>query len=83
MTQRGDAPVVTDAPLAEALHTLQRVVLGVLLAFLGMAGYGVATDAFSKHQYLVALVAAVGSVVAVALVAALFVDGWREGEAAS
>jgi len=72
---------VTAPPLAEALHTLQRVVLGVLVAVLGMTGYGVATDAFSKQQYLVAVVAAVGSVVAVALVAALFVEGWREGAA--
>jgi len=70
---------VTESPLAEAFHTLQRVVLGVLIAFLGMTGYGVATDAFSNRQYLVALVAAAGSVVAVALVAALFVEGWREG----
>jgi len=74
---------VTASPLVEAFHSLQRVVLGVLLAFLGMTGYGVATDAFSKQQYLVALVAAVGSAVAVALVVALFVEGWREGAATS
>lgn len=70
---------MAESPLVEAVHTLQRVVLGVLIAFLGMAGYGVATDAFSKNQYLLALVAAVGSLVAVALVLALFVEGWREG----
>lgn len=70
---------MTESPLAEAVHTLQRVVLGVLLAFLGMTGYGVATDAVSKQQYLVAVAAAVGAVAAVALVAALFVEGWRAG----
>lgn len=73
---------MTESPLVEALRTLQRVVVGVLIAFLGMTGYGVATDAFSKRQYLVALVAAVGSVAAVALVVALVVEGWREGRPA-
>ena len=80
---RADAVPVTESPLAEAFHTVQRVVLGVLLTFLGMTGYGVATDAFSNQQYLLAAGAALGAVVAVALVAALFVEGWQEGASAS
>jgi uncharacterized membrane protein YjjB (DUF3815 family) len=73
---------MAESSLAEAFHTLQRVVLGVLIAFLGMTGYGVATDAFAESQYVIALAAAVGSLVVGALVVALFVEGWREGRPA-
>jgi hypothetical protein len=69
----------TVAALESALRTLQRVVLGVLLAFLGMQSYGVAVRALPDGRYALAFAAAAGAVVAVALVAALFVEGWRDG----
>ena len=69
----------TVSTLGSALRTLQRVVLGVLLAFLGLQSYGVAARALPEGRYALAFAAAAGAVLAVALVAALFVEGWREG----
>ncbi|WP_143052183.1 hypothetical protein [Halobacterium jilantaiense] len=65
--------------LESALRTLQRVVLGVLLAFLGLQSYGVAVRALPDGRYALTFAAAAAAAVAVALVAALFAEGWRAG----
>ena len=70
---------MTESPLVEAFHTLQRVVLGVLVALLGMFAYGIAIRAFPNGQYLTAVLASAASIVALLGVVALFVEGWREG----
>ena len=74
---------MTESPLVEAFHTLQRVVLGVLVALLGMMGYGLASRALPNGQYLTGVLAGAASVVALLVVLALFVEGWREGAGAS
>ena len=66
------------SPLDELASGVQRGVLGVLLALLGLVAVGVARVSL-PDDLLVGVPAALAAVVAFLLLLALFVEGLREG----
>jgi hypothetical protein len=70
---------MNQSAVEAAVSNVQRVVLGVLVAALGMTAYGVSVRALPDGRYVVGVGAGALSVLAVLLVAALFVEAWRDG----